>query len=114
MWKAVLACVALIASATVLGCASSNGPLQVDVRDFTESEGFARAEVAVTNDGARAGYKQVTIRCVWSHLGQAVTQGAATAWDLAYRETAVIEPAAELRGAVFDSVACAVNWAVEN
>jgi len=114
MWKAVLAGVALVAIAAASGCASSRGPLQVDVRQIEESAGFARAEVAVTNSGVGAGYKQVTIRCVWSHQGQAVAQGAATAWNLGYRETAVIEPAAELRGAAFDSVACKVNWAIEN
>jgi len=92
----------------------STHALEVDVRELFESGGFARAEVAVTNDDLRAGYEKVTIRCVWSHLGQAITQGAATTWNLGYRETVVIEPAAELRGAVVDSVACNVNWAVEN
>lgn len=104
----------LFAIAALLALTPSARALEVEVRELFESGGFARAEVAVTNDDLRAGYRQVTIRCVWSHRGQAVAQGSATARDLDYRETAVIEPAAELRGAVFESVACNVNWAVEN
>jgi hypothetical protein len=105
---------ALAALVVLLAFAPAALALEVEVREIYESGGFARAEVAVTNDDLRAGYQKVTIRCVWSHRGQPVTQGAATAWDLGYRETAVIEPAAEVGGAVFDSVACDVNWAVEN